>query len=121
MITMSTTLGMIGIFHIIPITHIIHTDTIKEEIQMYYRYQPYPYYNRYYNINPYYYYRRYYNPYQNIIDSQIANVDQNLVNYGDMTDVIQNSDIYQSMTPEPENVGICTQAPTEPSSPELPA
>jgi hypothetical protein len=84
---------------------------------MYYRYQPYPYYRRYYNIDPYYY-GRYYNPFynyqQNIIDSQIADVDQSIVNYGDMTDVIQDSDIYQSMTPAPvaENVGVCTEPPT---------
>ena len=71
---------------------------------MYYRYQPYPYHRRYYNLNPYYY-GRYYNPFynyqQNIIDSQIANVDQSIVNYGDMIDVIQDSDIYQSRTPAP--------------------
>jgi hypothetical protein len=71
---------------------------------MYYRYQPYPYYRRYYNINPYHY-GRYYNPYynyqQNIIDSQIANSDQSIINYGDMNDVIQDSDIYQSRTPAP--------------------
>jgi hypothetical protein len=76
-------------------------------------YRPYPYYRRYYNLNPYYY-GRYYSPYynymQNIIDSQIASVDQNITNFGDMTDVIQDADVYQSMTPEPvpENVGICT-------------
>lgn len=45
---------------------------------------------------------------QNIVDSQIADVDQSIVNNGDMTDVIQDSDIYQSMTPVSENVGICT-------------
>lgn len=85
---------------------------------MYYRFQPYPYYRRYYSLDPYYY-RRYYNPYynyqQNIIDSQLANVDQSIINYGDMTDVIQDSDIYQSMTPAPESVGICTAPPTEES------
>lgn len=84
---------------------------------MYYRPQPYPYYRRYYNLDPYYY-RRYYSPYynyqQNIIDSQLANVDQSIINYGDMTDVIQNSDIYQSMTPAPENVGLCTSPTVEP-------
>ena len=72
---------------------------------MYYRYLPYPYYRRYYNLNPYYY-GRYYNPYynyqQNIIDSQIASVDQSINNFGDMTDVIQDANIYQSMTPAPE-------------------
>ncbi len=80
------------------ITPIIHTN---EEIQMY---PPYPYYMRYYNIVPYY--RRYYNPYpyymQNVVNSQIANSDQNMINYGSMTDVIQDSDIYQSMTPPEE-------------------
>jgi hypothetical protein len=70
---------------------------------MYYRYQPYPYYRRYYNLDPYYY-RKYYYPYYNVVDSQVADVDQSIINYGDMTDVIQDSDIYQSMTPEPEKV-----------------
>ena len=66
---------------------------------------------RYYNLTPYHY-RRYYNPYynyqQNIIDSQIADVNQSITNFGDMTDVIQNSDVYQSMTPaqEPEIVNV---------------
>lgn len=72
---------------------------------MYHRFQPYPYYRRYYNMNPYYY-GRYYNPFynyqQNIIDSQIADVNQSIVNNGDMTDVIQDSNIYQSMEPAPE-------------------
>ena len=81
---------------------------------MYYRYQPYPYHRRYQNFNPYYY-PRYYNPYynyqQNIIDSQIAEVDQSIINYGDMTDVIQNADVYQSMSPEPETtVATVTEA-----------
>ena len=84
---------------------------------MYPRYQPYPYYRRYYNIDPYHY-GRYYNPYynyqQNIIDSQIANVDQSIVNYGDMTDVNQDSNVYQSMTPAPE-VPL-TEEPVEPVS-----
>ena len=85
---------------------------------MYYRFQPYPYYRRYYNLNPYYY-GRYYNPYynyqQNIIDSQIADVNQNINNFGDMSDVIQDSNIYQLMSAEtePENVGICTVPPAE--------
>jgi ABC-type antimicrobial peptide transport system permease subunit len=72
---------------------------------MHYRYIPYPYYRRYYNLNPYYY-GRYYNPYynyqQNIVDSQISDIDQSIINYGDMTDVIQDADVYQSMTPAPE-------------------
>ncbi len=108
MITMITTIGsiltVIDIFHTTPIAHIFHTIPIKEEIHMYYKYQPYPFYNRYYNIDPYYY-RKYYNPYynymQNIINSQIANSDQNIVNYGDMSDVIQDSVINQSMAPPP--------------------
>lgn len=68
---------------------------------MYSRYRPYPYYNldRFCRRN---YYDPYYNYRQNIINSQIANSNQSINNYGDMTDVIQNSDIYQSMTPEPE-------------------
>jgi hypothetical protein len=74
---------------------------------MYPRYQPYPYYRRYYNLDPYYY-RRYYNPYnnytQNIVDSQIADVNQSINNYGDMMDVIQNSDINQIMAAAPEEV-----------------
>jgi hypothetical protein len=67
---------------------------------MHYRYRPYPYYRRYYNLDPYYY-RRYYNPY-NIFDSQVANVDQSIVNYGGMTDVSQDSVIYQSRTAKPK-------------------
>jgi hypothetical protein len=70
---------------------------------MHYYYRPYPYYRRYYNLDPYYY-RRYYNPYYNIIDSNIANVDQNITNFGDMSDVIQDSVIYQSLTPPDSNV-----------------
>jgi hypothetical protein len=74
---------------------------------MHYRYQPYPYYRRYYDMSPYHYYRYYpfYNYQQNIIDSQIASVDQSIINYGDMTDVIQDSNIYQLMSSEsePEN------------------
>ena len=62
----------------------------------YWNYRPYPYYRRYYNLDPYYY-RRYYNPYYNVIDSNIANVDQDITNFGDMTDVTQNSVIYQSL------------------------
>ena len=89
----------------------------------YYRYQPYPYYRRYYNLDPYYY-RRYYNPYynyqQNIVDSQIADIDQSINNFGDMTDVIQDADIYQSMTPEPveENVGVGIEQPPQPIVPQ---
>jgi hypothetical protein len=70
---------------------------------MYYRYQPYPYYRRYYNLDPYYY-RRYYSPYYNIIDSQIATIDQNMVNFGDMTNVTQDANIYQLRAPAPEPV-----------------
>ena len=71
---------------------------------MYSRYQPYPYYRRYYNIDPYYY-RRYYTPY-NIYNSQISDVNQNITNFGDMNDVIQNSDVYQLMA---EPVGVTTE------------
>jgi hypothetical protein len=72
---------------------------------MYYRYyRPYPYYRRYYNLNPYYY-GRYYNPYynyqQNIVDSQVSDIDQIINNFGDMTDVIQDADVIQVMTPKP--------------------
>jgi hypothetical protein len=63
----------------------------------YWNYRPYPYYRRHYNINPYFYRRYYYNPYYNIIDSNIASVDQNITNFGDMSDVIQDSVIYQSL------------------------
>jgi hypothetical protein len=74
---------------------------------MYYRYQPYPYYRRYYSIDPYYY-GRYYNPFynyqQNIVDSQISDIDQSIVNYGDMIDVNQDANVYQSMTPAPETI-----------------
>ena len=78
---------------------------------MYYRYQPYPYYRRYYNLDPYYY-RRYYSPY-NIFNSQIANIDQNMVNFGDMTDVTQDANIYQLRTPapEPESVDVSVEPP----------
>jgi hypothetical protein len=68
---------------------------------MYSRYQPYPYYRRYYSINPYHY-GRYYNYQQNVIDSQIANVNQSINNFGDTFDANQNSNIYQLMTPEPD-------------------
>jgi hypothetical protein len=71
---------------------------------MYFRYQPYSYQRRYYNINPYHY-GRYYSPYynysNNVVDSQIANVDQSINNFGDMTDVNQDSNVYQLMSPEP--------------------
>lgn len=80
----------------------------------YNRYMPYPYYRPYYNMNPYYY-RRYYNPY-NIYDSQISDVNQNITNFGDMTDVIQNVDVIQSMA---EPVGMCT-APMEPPQESIP-
>ena len=85
---------------------------------MYYRYLPYPYYRRYYNLNPYYYYRRYY-PYYNIVDSQIADVDQSIINYGDMIDVIQDADIYQSMAAEPDTKEIVVSA--EPETTEISA
>jgi ABC-type antimicrobial peptide transport system permease subunit len=81
---------------------------------MHYRYRNYPYYRRYYNLNPYYY-GRYYNPYynyqRNIVDSQVSDIDQSIYNYGGMTDVIQDADVYQSMTPVPKNIGISTEPP----------
>lgn len=87
---------------------------------MYYRYQPYPYYRRYYSLDPYYYRRYYWNPYynyqQNIIDSQVADIDQSIINYGDMSDVIQDADVYQSMAPAPEHIETMpTQVETKPS------
>ncbi len=88
---------------------------------MHYRYQPYPYYRRYYNLDPYYY-RRYYSPYynyqQNIIDSQIADVDQSVINYGDMSDVYQDANVYQLRSSESVGVGICTEQPLEETSQE---
>jgi ABC-type antimicrobial peptide transport system permease subunit len=76
---------------------------------MHYRYRPYPYYRRYYDINPYYY-GRYYNPFynyqRNIIDSQIASIDQNITNFGDMRDVRQDANIYQLRSAVPEDPGI---------------
>jgi hypothetical protein len=72
---------------------------------MHYKYQPYFYYRRYYSVSPDYY-RKYYNPYyqymQNIISSQIASVDQRMVNYGSMTNVSQDSSINQLRSPAPE-------------------
>jgi hypothetical protein len=83
---------------------------------MHYRFQPYPYYRRYYNINPYHY-GRYYSPY-NIFNSQIASINQRLVNFGGMTNVTQDANIYQLRTPapEPESVDVPT-APIEPTEP----
>jgi hypothetical protein len=65
-----------------------------------YYYRPYPYYRRYYDLNPYYYGRYY--PFYNVVDSQVSDVDQSIINYGDMIDVIQDADVYQSMSPAPE-------------------
>ncbi len=79
---------------------------------MHYRYLPYPYYRRYYSVDPYFY-RRYYNPYYNIIDSQVSDIDQSVINYGDMTDVIQDADVYQSMTPEPKVIELNKKESTE--------
>lgn len=84
---------------VIQITSITHTISDQEFKMRYYNYRPYPYYRRYYNLDPYYYRRYYYPPFYNIVDSNIANVDQNITNFGDMTDVIQDSVIYQSLTP----------------------
>jgi hypothetical protein len=39
---------------------------------------------------------------QNIISSQIASVDQRMVNYGSMTNVSQDSSINQLRSPAPE-------------------
>jgi hypothetical protein len=84
---------------------------------MHYRFQPYPYYRRYYNINPYHY-GRYYSPY-NIFNSQIASINQRLVNFGGMTNVTQDANIYQLRTPAPEpesvEVSIEPTAPIEPT------
>jgi hypothetical protein len=77
---------------------------------MYLRYQPYPYYRRYYNIDPYHY-RRYYSPY-NIYNGQISDVTQSINNFGDMNDVNQNANVYQSMCPEP--VAPLTEETVEP-------
>jgi hypothetical protein len=85
---------------------------------MYYRYQPYPYYRRYYNLDPYYY-RRYYSPY-NIFNSQIASINQRLVNFGGMTNVTQDANIYQLRTPapEPESVDVSAEPPETPEEPQ---
>lgn len=54
-----------------------------------YYYRPYPYYRPYYH--PY--------PYNNYIyDSQISNVNQNMTNFGYMSDVYQNSIVNQLRT-----------------------
>jgi hypothetical protein len=86
---------------------------------MYYRYRPYPYYRRYYNLDPYYY-RRYYNPYYGIYNSQIADVDQSIINYGDMNDAIQDSYIYQSraLPPTAQEENNDNQMPPEDIEPE---
>lgn len=64
---------------------------------------------RYYSLDPYHY-ARYYNPYYNystnVIDSQIANVNQSINNFGNMMDVNQNSNIYQLRAPEPTPASI---------------
>lgn len=74
---------------------------------MYRIYQPFPYYRRYYDISPYHYWRYYipHNNYQqNVIDSQISDVDQNITNYGNMSDVIQDTNVYQLMSKNQENL-----------------
>jgi hypothetical protein len=90
---------------------------------MHYRYRPYPYYRRYYDINPYYY-GRYYNPFynyqRNIIDSQIASIDQNITNFGDMRDVRQDANTYQLRSAVPEDPEKPTPTP-ETESPEEPS
>ena len=86
---------------------------------MYSRYQPYSYQRRYYNINPYYY-GRYYNPYgTNVIDSQVSDVNQSINNFGDMTNVNQDSNVYQLMTPEPEQVEDVVEQCDPPAEPSL--
>lgn len=78
---------------------------------MYYRrYLPYPHYRRYYNINPYFH-RRYYNPYYNIFNGQYSNIDQGIINYGDMTDVYQDANVYQLMSPKEEQKSETTFIP----------
>jgi hypothetical protein len=71
---------------------------------MHYRFQPYPYYRRYYNINPYH-----------------SSINQRLVNFGGMTNVTQDANIYQLRTPapEPESVDVSIE-PTEPTEPTAP-
>ncbi len=81
----------------------------------YRRYLPYPYYRRYYNINPYFY-RRYYYPYYNIFDGQYANVDQSIINYGDMIDVIQDADVYQSMASASEKTSETSEVSVSPEA-----
>jgi hypothetical protein len=46
---------------------------------------------------------------QNIVDSQVSDIDQSINNFGDMSDVIQDANVYQSMAPASESVGICTE------------
>jgi hypothetical protein len=76
---------------------------------MYYRFRPYPYYRRHYSIDPYRY-GRYYSPY-NVFNSQIASINQRLVNFGDMTNVTQDANIYQLRTPPPESIDVSTESP----------
>jgi hypothetical protein len=88
---------------------------------MYPRYQPYPYQRRYYNVDPYYY-GRYYNPYYNystnVIDSQVSDVNQSINNFGNMTDVNQNSNVYQLRSPEPE-IPVVEETVEEPTVSDL--
>jgi hypothetical protein len=69
--------------------------------KMFYNYAPYSYRRRYYHLDPHYYYRKYYNPFYSVIGSQIATSDQSIINYGKMTDVIQDSKIFQSRSSKP--------------------
>jgi hypothetical protein len=73
---------------------------------MLYNYAPYSYRRRYYHLDPHYYYRKYYNPFYNVIGSQIANSDQSIINYGKMTDVIQDSKIFQSRSSESSTLEV---------------
>lgn len=114
---------MIGTMNVIPITIdirivsrrtpiIIPTPTIPinnyRRPTMYYDHKP-RFYKRYigYGVPMYIKYANpfYYHSQQTIIDSQIANVDQNITNLGDMVDVTQGSVINQ--------FGSIRTAPTE--------
>lgn len=119
MITITGIGAILTMVDIVLIIHIILYIPIKQENTMYYRrYLSYPYYRRFYNVNPYFY-RRYYNPYYNIIDSQYSNIDQGIVNYGDMTDVYQDANVYQLRTPEPKDEHQEEPKPIEVESDEI--
>jgi hypothetical protein len=52
-----------------------------------------------------------------MFDSQIANIDQNMINFGDMTNVTQDATIYQLRSPETEK----TNEPPEEDGALVPA